>query len=345
MIDGSNEKLKDYFSNVPKTIFILMLIMICLTVSISNVRKDITVYIDNKPMEITTLRSNTENIFKANGIIVGQKDKISVNLDSKLKDGDKIFIKRAVNIEVAVDGKELNVLSAEDSIEEMLIAEEIELSSSDKISPSKYQSLNDAMRVEITRVDTKTIDVKEKIDFAKEVKYSNEFEEGAKKVLQKGEEGEKVISTKVVYEDGKEVLREVIKEVITKQPVKEVIALGTLGVLRPSRGGKYNYTKAVKVRATAYTADCGPNGVPDDPYLGRTASGTWAKRNPNGYSTIAVDPRVIPLGTKVYVEGYGLAIAEDIGGAIKENKIDVFMHTYSDTLKWGVRYVNVYILK
>ena len=76
----------------------------------------------------------------------------------------------------------------------------------------------------------------------------------------------------------------------------------------------------------------------------RTASGTTVRRNPSGYSTLAVDPRVIPLGTKVYVEGYGYAIAEDTGGAIKGNKIDVYMNTVAECYNWGVRNVNVYIL-
>lgn len=338
-------RIKSYFSNVPKTIFIFMLIITCLTVTIFNVRKTITVVLDNETIEITTIRSRVKSIFKSNGITVGSKDKISVNMDSKVEDGDKITIKKAVKIEVAVDGKELEILSAEDNVEEMLLAEKIKLRDSDKVLPSKNQTLKNEMRVDIIRVDTEVLDIKEEIDFAKEVKHSDNFEEGTKKVLQEGVKGEKVISTKIVYENGEEIFREKIKEEVLKDPVTEIVALGTLGILRPSRGGKLNYTNVLNVKATAYTADCDPNGVPDDPYMGRTATGTWAKRNPNGYSTIAVDPRVIPLGTKVYVEGYGLAIAEDVGSAIKGNRVDVFMNTYSQTISWGVRYVKVYILK
>ncbi|MFK2826373.1 3D domain-containing protein [Bacillus sp. B190/17] len=95
--------------------------------------------------------------------------------------------------------------------------------------------------------------------------------------------------------------------------------------------------KVLTVRATAYTASCkGCSGV--------TATGINLKKNPNA-KVIAVDPRVIPLGTKVYVEGYGEAIAGDKGGAIKGNKIDVHVPTKKHAYRWGVRTVKVKILK
>ena len=78
---------------------------------------------------------------------------------------------------------------------------------------------------------------------------------------------------------------------------------------------------------------------------GITGSGLNPVRNPDGISTIAVDPNVIPLGTKVYVSGYGLAIAADTGGAIKGNIIDVFLNTNEECISWGRRNVTVQILE
>ncbi|MDF2787203.1 MAG: hypothetical protein K0S80_301, partial [Neobacillus sp.] len=68
------------------------------------------------------------------------------------------------------------------------------------------------------------------------------------------------------------------------------------------------------------------------------------RANP-GAKVIAVDPRVIPLGTKVYVEGYGYAVAADTGGAIKGHKIDVFFPTKAEAFRWGVRKVKIKILQ
>lgn len=93
-----------------------------------------------------------------------------------------------------------------------------------------------------------------------------------------------------------------------------------------------SYSRVLSMEATAYSGD------------GYTASGTKTMRNSSGYSTIAVDPRVIPLGTRVYVEGYGYAVAEDTGGAIKGNIIDIFVNSESEARSWGRRQVNVYII-
>lgn len=105
----------------------------------------------------------------------------------------------------------------------------------------------------------------------------------------------------------------------------------------PSRSDNDTVLKEITVSASAYTAGC--NGC-----SGITSTGINLKKNP-GLKVIAVDPRVIPLGSKVYVEGYGYAIAGDTGGAIKGNKIDVFIPTKSAALKWGRKTVKIKVFK
>ncbi|MED1202752.1 LysM peptidoglycan-binding and 3D domain-containing protein [Heyndrickxia acidicola] len=95
-------------------------------------------------------------------------------------------------------------------------------------------------------------------------------------------------------------------------------------------------SRVVTVKATAYTASCAGCS-------GTTATGINIKANPNE-KVIAVDPSVIPLGSKVYVPGYGEATAADTGGAIKGNRIDVFIPTEQAALNFGVKHVNVTIL-
>ncbi|QHJ69383.1 LysM peptidoglycan-binding domain-containing protein [Planococcus halotolerans] len=95
--------------------------------------------------------------------------------------------------------------------------------------------------------------------------------------------------------------------------------------------------KEMTVSATAYTAYCtGCSGI--------TATGIDLRSNPN-QKVIAVDPTVIPLGSTVWVEGYGTAIAGDTGGAIKGNKIDVFIPSRDAALQWGRKNVTIKILK
>ena len=95
-------------------------------------------------------------------------------------------------------------------------------------------------------------------------------------------------------------------------------------------------SKEITVRATAYTASC-------EGCSGTTATGINLKANPNT-KVIAVDPTVIPLGSKVYVEGYGNAIAGDTGGAIKGNRIDLFIPSEQDAINFGVKQLKVTIL-
>ena len=107
----------------------------------------------------------------------------------------------------------------------------------------------------------------------------------------------------------------------------------TTSTVKQASTTKTASSKTITVKATAYTANC--KGC-----SGTTATGINLKKNPSA-KVIAVDPRVIPLGTKVHVEGYGEAIAGDKGGAIKGNKIDVFISSKQKAVNWGVKTVKV----
>lgn len=99
--------------------------------------------------------------------------------------------------------------------------------------------------------------------------------------------------------------------------------------------GNYKDWKRLSVNSSAYTASCtGCSGI--------TATGIDLRKNPN-MKLIAVDPSVIPLGSEVYVEGYGYAIAGDTGGAIKGRKIDIFINSHGKAVQWGRKTVNVYV--
>lgn len=95
--------------------------------------------------------------------------------------------------------------------------------------------------------------------------------------------------------------------------------------------------KTISVEATAYTGQC-------DGCSGVTSTGVDLNANPDA-KVIAVDPSVIPLGSKVHVEGYGEATAADVGSAIKGNKIDVHVPTKGEANSWGVKTVNVTIVE
>lgn len=334
---------KKFFKKITRQRFLIpvavVIVVALLFTAIYAKRKTITLVINGEKNEVTTYRSTVAQVLKTNDIILGPKDKIFPSLDTKVTDKQSIFIKRAVNVSVRVDGKDIDVLSSEDNIASMLSAEGISLDKDDRVEPDKSSALAEGMNIKVVRVDYKTITEVVPIPFKEVVKASRSLANTKKQVTQNGANGEKTITTIITYEDGKEVAREIVSETITKKPKDKIIIQGTYPYMPVSRDGSMmSYSRVFKARATAYWA---VNGV------GRTytASGRKAVWNPDGYSTIAVDPSVIPYGTRLFVQDYGFAIAADTGAAIKGNKIDVYFNTYKQACDWGVKYVNVYVLK
>ncbi len=130
-----------------------------------------------------------------------------------------------------------------------------------------------------------------------------------------------------------------LREWVAVRPEPKVIAVGTrepLRVLLTSRGS-YTYRKSYTMIATAYE--------PSERSCGKYADGYTAIGIRAEPGIVAVDPKVIPLRTKLYVEGYGPALAADVGGAIRGNRIDLFFNTVEEALKYGRRRVKVYVLE
>jgi uncharacterized protein YabE (DUF348 family) len=301
--------------------------------------KTITVVIDGNQTKVITFKSTLEKALAEKNIIVGTKDKIEPALDSKVINKSTVTIKRAVNVTVAVDNEEKDILSAEENIDTMLKAEGIALGDLDKLNLDKEAKLTEGMKIDVVRVEIKELSETEAIAFNTVVKPNSSLSNTQRKVTQEGKEGEKKTTFSVTYENGKEVLRKIVSEVVAKNPTEKIIVQGTYPTMPISRGGDaVPYSKVIKVKSTAYS----PTGGRTTAY---TATGRKAVRNPEGYSTIAVDPTVIPYGTKLFVQGYGFAIAADCGSAIKGNFIDVFFDTKREALNWAVKYVNLYILK
>ena len=330
--------------------FMLLTIIATSAVFVGFSRKNITVIVDGNPIELVTYQKTFDLALNKADISISLKDKIDKALDSKILNNDILTIKRAVNLKVLVDNKVLNISSAENDIALMLKAQKITLGPTDTILPSLKTNLTKGMDVVITRVKTKTIEEKEPIGFKTVIKNDKNVLKSKKSISQNGVKGEKSISIDVTYENGKEVARKVVNEIIVKEPKNKIIVQGTKSPITVSRGSYSKGTakavnisaapssgKTLTVKATAYWAFNGVNNT-------YTASGRKAIRDPSGYSTIAVDPRIIPLGTKLHVAGYGNAIAADKGSSVKGKYIDVYFNTRQEAINWGVKYLKVTIL-
>lgn len=178
-----------------------------------------------------------------------------------------------------------------------------------------------------TRVESKPVPFKIIYEFSRTV------DRGRLVRQQYGKAGEIVKTYTVTLKDGKPVSK-ILVSTEKKDPVDEVVLMGKSG-FEPSRH-RFERGRVMEMNASAY--DPSPQTIPGT--TGRTATGMHA-----GYGVVAVDPRVIPLGSLLYVEGYGFAIAADTGGAIKGNRIDLCYDARSTALHFGRKKVRVHVLR
>lgn len=250
-----------------------------------------------------------------------QLSEIPVSEPDKLAETPEI--KMAVQFTVQADGETKSLRAVPMTIADVLTVHNIAVDKDDIVTPGLQEKLTAGTTITVQRIDKKIETVEEKVKFKTKTKNDDDLMAGKTKVLKKGKNGLAKVTYEITYCDGKEVSREQVDYELLKKPVTKVVAKGTAGTIE----GKV-YTKKFTVKAYSYTGG------------GRTASG-----KPAAVGRIAVDPSVIPLGTKVYVEGYGFAEACDTGGNIKGNTIDVYFNSTSQCYAWGCRYVTIYILK
>lgn len=233
------------------------------------------------------------------------------------------------------------------TVKELLSDLKIKVDDDDIVIPNLDTELKSEGKISIIKVDVKVIEKEVEAPFKTIKKKNKELTHKQSKILIQGVNGKNKVKCKEYYAGDKLIKEEVIHVETLVKPIDQVFEEGTKDVFTNDRGD-FTARKAIKMVATAYEA--GPRSTgkrPGDKGYGITASGARAKRG-----TVAVDPRVIPLGTKLYIKSltpgvpdYGFAIAQDTGGAIKGNKIDLFMDTVWECLQFGRRPVMVYILQ
>jgi len=305
-------------------------IISALSISACFIKENEMVVVDAPQVQPVSIQNFYGSSLSSGKINAAGEDGISKTLSSN--------IVAPYALKVLVDSKEFNINSTEKNVALMLKAEKINLSTTDIVSPPLGTELSNDMEITITRVKIQTIKKTEPIPFKTITKNDNNTLKSKSKVTQIGKLGEKSVIYNVTYENGKEVAKKSIKETVIKKPQNKIVSQGTLKAITFSRGGSVTPSEnIISVKATAY---CPIKGVTNT----YTASGLKAIRNPNGYSTIAVDPKVIPMGTKLYVEGYGYAIAADKGSAIKGKFIDLYFNTLKEALDFGVKNIKVLIL-
>lgn len=226
------------------------------------------------------------------------------------------------DITVTLNGKSVDYRTMTGTVGELFDKLGIKPDKKDEITPSLDYKLDDGANIDIKTFETAEEVIEESIPFETKKEYTAELVEGESRVKTKGEKGVDKVTYRIEYLGGEEQSRQEVHRKTIKRPVTKIVQEGTAVAYEGVR-----YSKKLTVVATGYT------------HTGnRTATGTWPKRG-----TMAVDRNTIKMGSYGYVPGYGSVHAEDTGGAVKGNRIDLFFETRAEAIRWGKRTVVIYI--
>lgn len=299
--------------------------------------KEVILTINTTKKTVVTNAQTVEQLLKLEKIKVSKFDLVKPSLSSALEPGTKVKVVTAIPVKVSVNGKKRVVWTVHRRVRKLLAQIGIKPGPDVIIKPAVNSCLTKRMQVEVLLVRRWLEKLQEEIPFNTQRQDDSNLTKGLTKVVTKGKPGlkEKVIEHAVA---GNKELGQVVKEEkILVQPVTQVIRVGTKVPRRPTLASLpgpqvTRGSRSLIMVATAYAAGTGGAGW-------RTATGTGVYRG-----IVAVDPRVIPLGTRLYIEGYGPAIAADTGGAIRGNRIDLGFGSRAEALQFGRRSVVVHIL-
>ena len=282
---------------------------------------------------------------KQAGVKLGENQISVPSASTEIKSDTDIVILNAKKVSLTADGKTQNVLLPYGKVGESIILAGIRLSQDDILSVDRNTKVDDISELSIKRVIYKNVSVTEAVPFESKKENSDEIDLGDSKLKTKGVDGEKLVTKRVKYIDGEKDDEKVISEKITKKPVDEVTLVGTKGAASAGGAGTFTDENGVKVSysykltgsGTAYTAPAGA----------LTASGHEVYEG-----GVAVNPALIPYGSKLYIEttdgsfSYGYATAIDTGGALMDGSaiVDLFYFSLDDCYSFGRRDVNVYVL-
>lgn len=331
-----------------------------------NVKRAFPVYLDNnsKVSKYMVTDGTVADLIKKSGIIVTSDHIVTPKTDTELTADMTVTVKEKKIVSLSAYGIKDTVKVPCGTVQEALAYLEIELGKNDKINCKLTDEITDNMEIVIKRIEYKNVTSVDKIPFETVETYTDELAEGKTKVTVKGVDGESKTVTKQTIVNGKVTEEKLVSTEVTKEPINQEVLVGTKtakkttksskdssekssqskssssesngNVIYDENGNEIVYTSVLRGSGTAYCAEPGA----------LTASGQEVY-----VGGVAVNPDIIPLGTKLYIvtdDGYvyGYATAVDTGGALMEGSalVDLFYFSYDQCIEFGRRDVSVYIL-
>ena len=292
--------------------------------------KTVTVMVDGAAHTVRTHLNSNEGIVRDAGVKLNPNDKV-ISSSASVQNGTTLTVVRAIPVYVTVNGKTRAVFTTETTAQG--VANEL------GFKMPNYAVVGDAngsvlsgTHITIAQVTSRSLSTVDQEIAIQVIRQKDDtMAQGEEEVVQVGQPGLERVQRETLYSNGTVIKTNDVSKVTQREMVPTIIKEGTREVTT-SRNIAGRSSRAIVMEASAYLAGDGDGA-------GITATGVPAVRG-----IAAVDPDVIPLGTRLFIPGYGEAIAADTGGAIVGNKIDLVMDSYGEAMDFGRQDVTVYVL-
>jgi 3D (Asp-Asp-Asp) domain-containing protein len=303
--------------------------------------KHVTLVRDDISQTFETQAATAGDLLAERGVVRAPEDALSVAPESPLADGETVVYRSAVPVTVVVDDQSRDVQTSASTVSDLLAQQNVAWDRHDRVSPAPVTAIAKDTVVTVRHLNTWTEAVRRPIAPRTVKRWAFALPAGKSTVVYPGKPG--VFETSYLFfrsPDRHSIHRSTLAARILQTPRPRILAEGIGEYTAISRfaargieGTLRLASSALSMVATAYTASCGG------------CSGTTASGRAAGHGVVAVDPRVIPLGTHVFIPGYGHAVAGDTGGAIHGNRIDLGFNSNQQAYQFGRRPITVYLLK
>ncbi len=287
---------------------------------------------------IHTARQTVGEVLADVKAVLYLSDTIQPDPSQRIEQGMAISIQRSVPISIVVDGRTLKTRTHAKTVDAALAEAGLALVGLDYVQPDAATPISANMAIRVVRVSDEDQIEQTTIDFKRERQADPTLPMDTEQVIQQGTVGIQERRIHIRREDGVAVSSSTGELIIVQQPRNEITAVGTLPVLKDldTPNGPVQYWRIIKMKVASYKPSS-TGKAPDDPTYGITATGERLKKG-----IVAVDPKLIPLKTTVYIPGYGMAVAGDIGGSVQGQIIDLG-YSDDDYQPWSGT-VDIYLL-
>jgi 3D (Asp-Asp-Asp) domain-containing protein len=309
-------------------------------------QKQVTVVIDGRASRVNTQANDVAGVLRQAHVSLAQGDVLTPREDTEVTDGMTVVVRHAIPVTVRIGDEATRIDVVGTTVADALMSAGSVISPDAEVTPAIDTKLTPGMVItapqRFARIKTQDVVV----PFKTETFTDSSLPRGTRQIIAPGASGLKIQVTKTIVSDGIEGVAELTAEKVVAKPVTQLEAVGPgvspkgssgakiIPARRTAGSSKAATGRRIRLVSTAYS--------PNEP--GGGGGRSTAMGHPAVFGVVAVDPRVIPLGSRVYVVGYGYAMAYDTGGDIKGDRIDLCFDSGRECEQWGVKSVTVIVL-